>query len=510
MKFRLSSFLLPWCFAATVLSDDNSKKLDKKIRNVVLIVLENRSFSKMAGYFNYSKEIRGLTGKEYNLLDVNDSNSLKLYTTDDAVYVDPDDPSHSIPGTYEQITGMQGDPSTPITGVPPMSGFLQNFARVYNINKTDVARLKHVMNAFKPTDIPVTYELAKNFALFDGWYASVPGPTNPNRLYIHTATSNGAYETTNHDELIGFDQRSIYDNLDEKNITWKNYYSTFPELIAAKRLRNKSGYSKMKKLDVFFADAKAGTLPQYSVVNPTFEGYPCFNGEPNDEHPPYSVAKGEQFIKTIYEALRASPQWNSSLLIITWDEHGGFYDNVPPPSNVPPPDNVTAPIFNFDRLGIRVPTLLISPWIKKGLVVHDPPKKGSYFEHSSIPATLKKIFDLPNFLTRRDAWAGTFEYLWEDVEFPRTDTPTTLPDVPKSINKKRKHRRSQIDLPEPVACLLLKACSMHCLGKQMPEVWRGFGAFKDSNNILRFNYISDHTLNDSEMSILINAFYFMV
>ncbi|CAG8758466.1 4146_t:CDS:2, partial [Ambispora leptoticha] len=139
--------------------------------------------------------------------------------------------------------------------------------------------------------------------------------------------------------------------------------------------------------------------------------------------------------------LRASPQWNNSLLIITYDEHGGFYDNVPPPSNVPPPDNVTAPIFNFDRLGIRVPTLLISPWINKGIVVHNPPKNGSYFEHSSIPATLKKIFDLPSFLTRRDAWAGTFEYLWDNTNSPRTDTPTTLPSVPTT--KKRKYRRSQ-------------------------------------------------------------------
>ncbi|CAG8584890.1 7910_t:CDS:2 [Ambispora leptoticha] len=413
----------------------------------------------MAGYFNYSKEIRGLTGKEYNLLDTKDPNSLKLYATNDAAYVDPDDPGHTIPDTYEQITGIQGgDPRTPIIGVPPMSGFLQNFARDLNISKTDVARLKHIMNAFKPTDLPVTYELAKNFALFDGWYASVPGPTTPNRLYIHTATSNGVYETTS--DASPFEQRSIYDNLDEKNITWKNYYSIFPELLFAKSLQTKSGYSKMKKLEVFFADAKAGTLPQYSVVNPTFAGWPCFDSEPNDEHPPYSVANGEPFIKTIYEALRASPQWNSSLFIITWDEHGGFYDNVPPPSNVPPPDNVTAPIFNFDRLGIRVPTLLISPWIKKGIIVHDPPKKGSYFEHTSILATLKKIFGLPKFLTRRDAWAGTFEYLWDKVESPRTDTPTTLPNAPTSTNKSRKHRRSRVkarDTSALEACMQVKA-----------------------------------------------------
>ncbi|CAG8527576.1 12282_t:CDS:2 [Ambispora gerdemannii] len=450
MKFRLSSLLLLCCFTATALSDDN--QLDKKIKNVVLIILENRSFSKIAGYFNYSSEIRGLTGKEYNLLDPKDPNSLKIYATNDAVYVDKDDPGHSIPDTYEQITGIQGgDPRTPITGVPPMSGFLQNFRRVTGASKTDVARLKHVMDAFKPTDLPVTYELAKNFALFDGWYASVPGPTTPNRLYIHTATSNGIYETSYLNDITGFNQRSIFDNLDEQGITWKNYYSLFPELISSQKLRNKSGFSKMKKLDVFFADAKAGTLPQYSLVNPIFSGYP------NDDHPPYSVANGERFIKVIYEALRASPQWNNSLLIITWDEHGGFYDNVPPPSNVPPPDNVAAPNFKFDRLGLRVPTLLISPWIKKGTVVHNPPKNDTYFEHSSIPATLKKIFGLPRFLTKRDAWAGTFEYLWADVPSPRTDTPTTLPNVPISTPKHRRSRVAARDVFDLDGCLQLLA-----------------------------------------------------
>ncbi|CAG8695052.1 12912_t:CDS:2, partial [Ambispora leptoticha] len=259
------------------------------------------------GYFNYSEEIRGLTGKEYNLLDTKNPNGQNIYATNDAVYVDPDDPGHGIPDVYEQITGIQGgDPRTPITGVPPMSGFLQSFARTANINKTDVARLKHVMNAFKPTDLPVTYELAKNFALFDGWYASVPGPTTPNRLYIHTATSNGEYATTFQGIIDGFNQRSIFDNLDE-------------------RLRTESGFSKMRKLNEFFADAKAGTLPQYSVVDPFYTGLPCFVPvEPNDEHPPSSVANGEQFIKRIYEALRASPQWNNSLLIITYDEHGSI------------------------------------------------------------------------------------------------------------------------------------------------------------------------------------------
>ncbi|KAB1220028.1 Non-specific phospholipase C3 [Morella rubra] len=124
------------------------------------------------------------------------------------------------------------------------------------------------------------------------------------------------------------------------------------------------------------------------------------------------------------------------LFVITYDEHGGFYDHVPTPvTGVPSPDGLVgaAPYyFKFDRLGVRVPTLLISPWIERGTVLHGPsgPEPTSQFEHSSIPATVKKIFNLKEFLTKRDAWAGTFEGVLTRNS-PRTDCPVTLVEPAK-------------------------------------------------------------------------------
>jgi len=146
------------------------------------------------------------------------------------------------------------------------------------------------------------------------------------------------------------------------------------------------------------------------------------------------VAEGEKFIKRIYEALRASPVWNETLFIITYDEHGGFYDHVPTPLKVPNPDglNSSNPEFNFTRIGVRIPTVMISPWINKHTVVHGPsgPFEDSEYEASSISATLKKVFNISNFLTKRDEWAGTFEHVVMNRTEPRTDCPEKLPDIP--------------------------------------------------------------------------------
>lgn len=158
----------------------------------------------------------------------------------------------------------------------------------------------------------------------------------------------------------------------------------------------------------------------------------------NDDHPSHDVAEGQKFVKEVYETLRSSPQWNEMVFIITYDEHGGFFDHVPTPvRDVPSPDGIVGPepyFFKFDRLGVRVPTIAISPWINPGTVVHKPtgPYPSSEFEHSSIPATVKKIFNLKaDFLTKRDAWAGTFEGILQLRETPRTDCPVTLPEPSK-------------------------------------------------------------------------------
>jgi phospholipase C len=157
-----------------------------------------------------------------------------------------------------------------------------------------------------------------------------------------------------------------------------------------------------------------------------------------------AVVDGELLIKSVYEALRASPLWNETVLLVAWDEHGGFYDHVPPPSvGVPAPDNQTCVdcpfAFGFDRLGVRTPALIVSPWVQKGQVISTPPAQykptpSSQMELSSIPATLHHLFGTPNFLTARDAWAVPLHWVWNStyshLTAPRTDCPTELPSPP--------------------------------------------------------------------------------
>uniref|UniRef100_A0A0D3EIK7 Uncharacterized protein n=1 Tax=Oryza barthii TaxID=65489 RepID=A0A0D3EIK7_9ORYZ len=348
---------------------------DSKIKNVVVLALENRSFDHMLGWMQrlLGLPIDGLTGAECNPAPgPGPADSLLHCVSPDADLVVPDDPAHAFEDVLEQLLGFRPNDSAGAAASPSdMSGFVRSAVSVSAL-LTDA-----VMRGFTPSRLPAFSALASSFAVFDRWFSSIPGPTQPNRLFLYSATSHGAV-----------------------------------------------------------AHDKWGLLPALSVIEPR---YFDLTGTPaDDDHPAHDVANGQRLVKDVYEALRAGPQWNHTLLIITYDEHGGFYDHVPPPNvGVPSPDAIRGPLpffFRFDRLGVRVPTIMVSPWIRKGTVVGRPPggpTPTSEYEHSSIPATIKKIFNLSSdFLTRRDAWAGTFEHLFTDLDEPRTDCPETLPEIP--------------------------------------------------------------------------------
>jgi phospholipase C len=209
-------------------------------------------------------------------------------------------------------------------------------------------------------------------------------------------------------------------------------------------LRKPENIHHFSYMEEFFAAARKGTLPNYVFLEPAYFGSKEKGFPAQDQHPDHSIRAGEGLLKSVYEALRTSPQWEESLLLVTYDEHGGFFDHVPPPGNLPNPDGLKptdvspvmqAPPFNFDRAGVRIPFIAISPWIDKQ-VVHAPPqtakpKPNSGYEHSSILATLGKLFPQLGskaLLTDRVKWAATFEHLI-NRKTPRTDCPTNLPNV---------------------------------------------------------------------------------
>ncbi|KAJ6844508.1 non-specific phospholipase C6-like [Iris pallida] len=320
----------------------------------------------------------------------------------------------------DQVFGTSGN------ATPTMSGFVEQALTV----SEDLAST--VMKGFSPRSIPVFATLAREFAVFDRWFSSLPGPTQPNRLFVYSATSRGA---TSHDKWSlarGYPQRTIFDSLHDDGLDFNVYFEAAPCTLFYRNMRKLKFARKFHKYGTFLDHARDGRLASLSVIEPR---YFDLSGKPaNDDHPSHDVANGQKLVKEVYEALRSSPQWNESLLVITYDEHGGFYDHVVTPyAGVPSPDGITGPSgFGFDRLGVRVPTIMVSPWIKRGTVVRRPlgPEKNSEFEHSSIPATIKKMFNLTaGFLTQRDAWSGTFEGVVRNLASPRTDCPMVLPDV---------------------------------------------------------------------------------
>ncbi|XP_041998917.1 non-specific phospholipase C2 [Salvia splendens] len=398
------------------------------IKTVVVLVMENRSFDHMLGWMKkLNPEINGVDGSQSNPLNTKDPNSKRLSFGDQSHFVDPD-PGHSFQAIREQIFGSNDTSAT----VPPMNGFAQQAASI----KPDMP--PKVMNGFQPDKVAVYKSLVSEFALFDRWFASVPASTQPNRLYVHSGTSHGAVSNDPVKLALGFPQRTIFDDVYDAGLSFGIYFQNLPSTLFYRNLRKIKYITKFHTYsNSFKRDAAAGKLPAYTVVEPRYGD--TKSAPANDDHPSHDVHQGQMLVKEVYETLRSSPQWNQTLFLITYDEHGGFYDHVPTPVNgVPSPDGIPSPDhfnFKFDRLGVRVPTIAVSPWIKKGTVVHGPnssPTPTSEYEHSSIPATVRKILNLPSPpLTKREQWAGTFEGLFQQLTQPRTDCPLELPDPVK-------------------------------------------------------------------------------
>jgi phospholipase C len=345
-----------------------------RLKHIVVLMMENRSFDHMFGFLRQQvPDLDGLNGTESN-----PDTSGKLQPVQvKAEYqgqLNPD-PGHHWEDVNTQIFGnAEGNDD----GSPKMHGFIKS----YFTKRQDVKHSRNVMNCFQPDDLPVLTTLARQFAVCDRWFSSLPGPTVPNRMFAHFGTSFGRV-----DNALKFNDNgaSIYLRLLNAGRTAKLYYYDEESASIGFTFLIRDQPQLFSNFNQFVSDCAQGTLPDYSFVEPNYTDHA--NLLASDQHPDHNVLAGERFIASVYNNIRRNQQlWESTLLLILYDEHGGLFDHVEPPQI--PADGITDPVsgFTFDRLGIRVPAVFVSPWIPAGTVIH------RQYEHASIPASAATFF----------------------------------------------------------------------------------------------------------------------
>ncbi|SDC01720.1 Phospholipase C [Raineyella antarctica] len=399
-----------------------------KIKHVFVLMLENRSFDHMLGFSGITgtdaatgqpTTIEGLTGSESNTYQ-GTTYAVRRGAPDRA----PHDPGHNFTAVLEQLCG-EGVTYSSGQAYPPISN--SGFVASYAGSHPDLP--DGSMYCYSPDQLPVLTALAREFAVCDHWFCSLPGPTEPNRWFVHAATSGDFDESPSTEEYItshltpwsgiSFASGTIFDKLEDADIPYRIYAGdSFPNVGLLK------GISRTFDIDEFdedFADdvASPDYDAAYTFIEPSYDAFSEFE-DGTSQHPLASARAGEMLIKKTYEALRRSPIWESSLLVITYDEHGGFYDHVAPPAARPTGYRGRSSGFTFDRLGPRVPAVIVSPLIPKNLIDHHT------YEHSSVAATLVRLFGLGEF-TPRTATSSDLKPLAR-LETPRTDAPMTLPE----------------------------------------------------------------------------------
>jgi phospholipase C len=272
------------------------------------------------------------------------------------------------------------------------------------------------MGYWEQADQPFYYSLAQAFPVADRYFCSVLGQTDPNRRYLISATSLGQVNDTLPKSTDYPPNGTIFDKLMAAGLTWRDYFTTLPTAFLYPPLFEKYHGTKILPIAQFFTDAAAGTLPSYSLVEPNY-------GTQSEEDPQNIVA-GEAFMAQVVSAVMTGPRWHKTLLIWTYDEHGGYYDHVPPPPAIAPDDIPPAvppgePAYNgFAQYGFRVPCAVISPWARPNYVSHQ------VFDHSSICALVEAKWNLPA-MTFRDANASPMLDML-DLRTPAFLTPPAL------------------------------------------------------------------------------------
>ena len=356
------------------------------ITTYVYMMMENRSYDHL---FGARSMLEGRPGdgpnKDIKLPDINNQ-PVGLWHPDKNNLCDLDPPHgwDSLRASWNQ-------------------GACDQFVKVHQMehgNPTAIQPMQYLTR----NEVPVSYALADAYTTCDRWFCSLMGPTWPNRFYWHAGTSFGKMDNTLPTQL----SPSIYHRLAAKGIDWAYYYSTVPVLAAITDIDVKKN---VRRFSQFLGDAADGTLPPVVYIDPAFAQ--------NDDHPPVHPILGQALISTVYKALAASPQWENILFVLTYDENGGFYDHVSPPTM---PDALAADGFN--QLGFRVPAMVMGPYAKKGHV------SSVQHDHTSALRQLENVFGLDE-LTMRTAAATD---LTDCIDMDRLaqgmwEPPIDLPEI---------------------------------------------------------------------------------
>ncbi len=409
------------------------------VEHVVVLMLENRSFDHMLGFLYTAGGNVSPSGQSYEGLTGTESNpgqSGKPITvfrveagTPGAYFKPGADPGEGYMAANDQLYGSVKGPASE-SDPPTGQGYVKDFAYTlgwqaregWPIVPGTVAG--DIMGCFAPEALPVLSGLARGYAVCDHWFASVPTETLPNRAFACAATSQGHMDDKTHT----FTAPSIFGLLGSHGLSWAIHgYDAQPLTRSTFTDIRQSAGGQIGLFADFKTQAAAGRLPAFTFLEPSW------GSAGNSQHPNYDVALGEQFIHDVYQAVRGGPGWARTLLVITYDEHGGCYDHVPPPSGAAPPDDTVGEFgFGFTRFGVRVPTVLVSPLIEPGTVFRVP-AGAAPLDHTSILKTVQQRWGLPS-LTARDAAAPGFAEVLT-LAAPRTDDPIAGVTVPVSAGQ---------------------------------------------------------------------------
>ncbi|MGB7847502.1 MAG: alkaline phosphatase family protein [Candidatus Acidiferrum sp.] len=398
-----------------------------RIEHVVVLMLENRSFDNVLGWlydpansapFNPTPpaNFAGVYGKSLSN-PTPDGQSIDVAKGNDPASPFPD-PGEVFQDVYAQIYGQKTTLyANAVVGEPPracnMQGFVYNYALK---NQANLGNAATIMNCFTPAVVPVISSLAYYYGLCDHWFASIPSQTLCNRSFVQAGTSSGYVNNDGGDGLLFInDTPTIFNLLSDAHKSWKVYCGgwSITSLVLLTQMQVwdfalRPGY--FEHVSDFVEDAQQpGGLPAYSFIEPNYFDSIVYGPE-NDMHPEShafqlfgrsNVEQGEKLIYDVYTAVRNSPDWDKILLLIVFDEHGGCYDHVCPPTSkdcpfaispdgvVIPPDRPGGTGFTFDRLGVRVPAIVISAYTPQGTILN------RIFDHTSALSTVVNCFELP-------------------------------------------------------------------------------------------------------------------